>query len=212
MEQTGSQHLPYPDGNDPGNWALELQVLAEAIDAKLVDQFADFRTVINAPALVVQLSATATGFAAGIDNEVLFDQVLYKSGNWQLDPNYLVFPETGYYRVGAFLIAVPSGAVTANSSIYTTVKYAYVPSYPFYSYTTEEHITRNWQSSVASGEYMTVEALIRVDAVNPFPSNSFPTDYSLARTTLTHSNVASTVNVTGGSKMWAFKVSELEGP
>lgn len=210
MEQTGSQHLPYPDGNDPANWALQLQVLAEAIDAKLVTEFAAFRTTINRPVLVANLSANQTGIAASTTTDVLFDQTLFKAGTWQLDPTYAFPQETGYYRMGAYVVANPSGGVTANSSVYTSLEYAYVPSFPFYSYTTEEFISRNWQSSTG-GEHMVVEALVRVDVTNAAPSTSRPTDYSGARVTITHSNVASSLNVIAGSKMWAYKVSELEG-
>ncbi len=208
MDQTESQQLPYPEDNDPANWALQLQVLAEAIDAKLVADFAAFRDVINVPALVVNLSANQTGIPTTGD-DVYFDQVLYMNGNWTLTPSYLVFPETGYYRIGAYVVANPSGAVTANSSVITVLRYVYVPSYPFYSRTEEDFETRNWQSSTG-GEHMVSEGLIRVDAVNPFPSSTSPSDYSMARVRITHANAASTMDVIAGSKMWGYKVSELE--
>lgn len=210
MDQTSSQHLPYPEANDPADWALQLQVLAESIDAKLVAEFAGFRTAINRPVLVANLSANQTGIAASVTSDIFFDQILFKSGSWLLDPSYAFPQETGYYRMGAYVVANPSAGITANSSVYTSLTYAYVPSYPFYSYSTEEFISRNWQSSTG-GEHMVVETLVRVDVVNPAPSTFRPTDYSGARVTITHSNVASSLNVIAGSKMWAYKVSELEG-
>lgn len=208
MEQTSSQHLPYPDENDPAAWALQLQVLAEAIDAKLVDDFAAFRNVINTPALVVNLSTNQTGIATTGD-DIFFDQILYMNGAWTLTPTYLVFPETGYYRIGTYIVSNPSAGVTANSSVIVTLRYVYVPSYPFYSRTVEDFETRNWQSSTG-GEHMVAEGLIRVDTVNPYPSSSSPSDYSMARVRIGHANVASTLNVIAGSKMWGYKVSELE--
>jgi hypothetical protein len=211
MEQTTSQHLPYPTENDPANAALQLQVLAEAIDAKLVAQFALARQAFNVPAIMVNLSANQTGISNGTTTDILFDQILfeYPSGAWSLTPQFPFFPETGYYRIGLFVNSVPSGGVTANSACTITLRYPYVQQIPYTLYTIESYQDRCYQSNT-SGEYQLIEAMVRCDVVNTTPAYPSAQDYSGITATINHANVASTVNVLAGSKMWAWKTSELE--
>ena len=139
MDETNSQDLPYPEINDPAARALQLQILAEAIDAKLVAQFAAVRTVLNPVAALVNLSVTQTGIPSGeTPNTVFFDQILYQSGAWGLTPTYLFFPETGYYRIGAYTVTTASGAFTLNGRLEMTLNYSYIQAFPF----TTSHRTR----------------------------------------------------------------------
>jgi hypothetical protein len=209
MEQTISQHLPYPGPNDPANAALQLQALAEAIDAKLVDQFAVARQAFNVPAIMVNLSANQTGVLNGTTTDILFDETVVEFGDWDLAPPFPFFPETGYYRIGLFVNSIPSGAVTANSACTITLRYPYVQQIPYTLYTVESYQDRCYQSNTG-GEYQLIEAMVRCDVVNTTPAYPSAQDYSGISATINHANVASTVNVLAGSKMWAWKTSELE--
>lgn len=210
MDQTASQQLPYPEINDPADEALQLQVLAEAIDAKLVAQFAAQRRVANPPCAIVNLSANQTGVVAGTATQIFFDQILYQQGAWLLAPTSLFFPETGYYRCGAYMLSGPSGAATLGSSLVLTMRYPYVQALPFSSYTVEEFEEQNFQSGTTGNEHQLAEGLVRVDVVNTAPGNFSPIDYSGIAAYILHSNAASAVTVVAGSKMWAYKVGELE--
>lgn len=211
MDETNSQELPYPEINDPAADALQLQVLAEAIDAKLVAKFAEIRTVLNPVAALVNLSVTQTGIPSSeTPNTVFFDQIVYQSGSWGLAPTYLFFPETGYYRIGAYTVTTASGAFTLNSRVEMTLNYPYIQAFPFTTVTTEYYTSQNFQSGSTASEHQVAEALVRCDVVNTLPSGLSPLNYSGISTTIVSSNVASTLNVIAGSKMWAYKVSELE--
>lgn len=210
MEVTDSQALPYPEINDPADGALQLQVLAEAIDAKLVAQFAAQRRIVNPPACVVRLAANQTGVVAETTTQIFFDQIIYQQGSWLLAPTSLFFPETGYYRIGAYMVSGPSGAATLGSRLILTLRYPYVQALPFSTYTVEEFKTQNFQSGTAGNEHQLAEGLVRVDVVNATPGNFSPIDYSGIASYILHSNVASTVTLVASSRMWAYKVSELE--
>lgn len=211
MEQTLSQHLPYPVENDPGDGALQLQVLAEAIDAKLVAAFAAYREVVNPPTAVVNLSANQTGIVNSTETQILFDQDLYIMGDWALTPSWLFFPETGYYRVGTYINSLVAGAVTAQSSVQVYLFAPYVSSLPLATYTREVFTNQDFQPATATNIHQVVETLVRCDVVNTTPSNVEPTDYSGILASIWHANTASAIDVIAGSKMWAYKVSELEG-
>lgn len=211
MEQTESQHLPYPDENDPANAALQIQFLAETIDAKLVTQFAALREIVNPPTLVVRLSASITGVAQGVTTDVTFDEIMYESpaSGWTFAPATPFFPETGYYQIGCFVASQVSGGVTANSALTSTLRYARIQQLPYTLYEVETYINNNWQSGTGI-EYQTLEAFVRCDVVNEFPTFPGLADWSGISVSFVHNNAASTLNILAGSLMWAWKVSNLE--
>lgn len=200
MEVTDSQLLPYPEGTDPGDGALDLQVLAEAIDAKLVAAFANFRSVVNAPVFMTRLSANQTGIVSGVTTTIQFDQIVYDTTGTS-DPATPPFSRTGYYRVGSYVSSNPSGGITANSSVRTFIVYRRQLITPFLGFTEEFFDTTTYQSSTG-GEEQSAEGLIRVDALDS-PGSSIRCD-------ILHANAASTLNVIAGSRMWFYWVSDLE--
>lgn len=198
METTDTQFLPYPEANDPGAAALQLQVLAEAIDAQLTDAFSTFRTVVNPDVLVLRLSANQTGILLNTTTVIDFDQVLYDTTGAGLSASFL---STGYFRIGSYILSNPSGGVTANSSRRTFMRYERTIFVPAVTVVQEFFDSTTLDAGVG-GEIQSVEALIRVpsiDAPGPFIITQF-----------LHLNAASTMNVLAGSLMWYYKVCELE--
>lgn len=203
MEVTDSQLLPYPEGTDPANGALDLQVLAEAIDAKLTAAFAAYRTVVNCPVFMTRLSTNQTGIASGVSTTINFDQIIYDTtGAESPSANIPIFTRTGYYRVGSYVVSNPSGGVTANSSVRTFIVCQRQLVTPLFGTAQEFFDSTTYQSSTG-GEEQSAQGLLRIDSVSN-PGLSF------IRCDILHLNAASTVNVIAGSRMWFHWVSDLE--
>jgi|SRR3990170_3862001 len=203
MEITDSQFLPYPEQGDPADDALDLQVLAEAIDGKLVSLFSEFRAILNNEVFVSTLSANETGFT-GTASEVGFDTVLYNS---TADSSNDFFPEgpffatTGYYRIGTYIISNPAGVVDVNTSRFTILEYKQQLALPVGQIVLEQWTTLNWESNTG-GEHQIAEGLVRVDSV------ASPGSY--IHTLFSSGNTSSTTTVSAGGMLWLYKVSELE--
>ncbi len=200
MEVTDTQFLPYPEQNDPADDALDLQVLAEAVDTKLVAGFADFRAILNNPVYVSTLSANQTGFGATAQ-EVSFDLEVYNSTGTNPFPSSPFFSTTGYYRVGTYVISVPAGVVDVNTSRFTYLEFRQQLSFPPGAVILEQWTTLNWESNTG-GEHQVSEGLIRVANVD--------SPGSFIHTLFSSGNTSSTTTVFAGSMIWFYKVSELE--
>ncbi len=202
MEVTDTQGFPYPGPLDPGNGALDLQIFAEAVNAKLIASFADFRAVLNNQVKIIGLIANVGGFINGIETEIPFDNILYD--NTGSPSNLVGFTEEGYYRIGAFILSNPSGAVTVNSLRLTRLQFRQQLTIPFSAVVFEDWFTQNYESNTGS-EYQTIEGLVRVSSVQP-PG-------SFLRVLFTSFNAGSTTTIIGGtngSLLWFYKVSNLE--
>lgn len=202
MELTDTQQFPYPGPFDPGDGALDLEVFAEAVDAKLTAAFANFRAVLNSKVKVVGMVANQTGFVNGVEDAIAFDNVLYDSTG--LAGTTAFFTEVGYYRVGAFILSNPSAGVTVNSLRLTRLQFRQQLTIPFGTVVFEDWFTQSYESNTG-GEYQTIEGLVRVPNVD--------SPGSFIRVLFTSFNAASTTTViggTGGSLIWFSKVSNLE--
>jgi len=124
MELTPNERFPYPDGNDPGNGALDLQALAESIDAKAQIQLTNFRTKLNKKMRVARLIGTGpNSIGANAFGDVFtmgagqWSILIDTTGTFLLDASSLngFGPEPGIFRVGCHLSSNPVGVVTANT-------------------------------------------------------------------------------------------------
>lgn len=203
MNLTDSQDLPYPDENDPRNGALQLQVLAEAIDAKLVAQFAAYRAVVNRPAFIASLTGTQT-FASGV-SFITWDTFLFNSAITSAVGSSIVVYQTGYWMIGSFMQSNPSGAITANSRVENIITWTADLVLPLGGQAVDTVRSTNFQSSTG-GEYQTASLLVRqeYDGSTDFTGGG---DISLA---INHANLASSVTVATSTILWGFKVCDLE--
>lgn len=202
MELTDTQDFPYPGPLDPGDGALDLQVFAEAVDAKLTTAFADFRAVLNTKVKVVGLLANVPGFVNAVEAEIPFDNILYDNTAFASGTPF--FDEVGYYRIGAFVQSNPSGAVTANTSRLSRLQFRQQLTIPFGSVVFEDWFTQTYESNTGS-EYQVMEGLVRVPNVD--------SPGSFIRVLFTSFNSGSNTTViggAGGSLIWFYKVSDLE--
>ena len=201
MKLTDSQLLPYPEINDPGDGALDLQVLAEAIDAKLVGEFANFRSVLNDRQIeIVTLSADFGPISSGgTGTLVSFDTVTYTSDGGS-STIFFNPAETagGIYAMGCYLISNPTGAVTANS-----YRKAMLQAVLYNGPSLNTFTTQTWASEVyettTGGEHQNVMAVFYA----PFPA------LSNVGAVFQHGNTGSTVNVKAGSYMWLQRLGEI---
>jgi len=117
MELTDSQFLPYPEPDDPANGALQLQMLAQAIDAKLVAINAGFDGVLARPVAIrkntgTQSIAANQGVAVNVGTTVFAS---YDTGASNSRIRFNAWP-AGIYMCGGYVNTNPSGVVNANSA------------------------------------------------------------------------------------------------
>lgn len=214
MDTTDSQHLPFPDDNDPGDGALDLQILAEAIDAKLVAQFAAMRGVINKKCKVSVLAANTVAFADSTLIEVYPTSstwtTLYDStgGSDTANPFDLSgFTGGGVYRVGWFCQSAPSGTVDVNTErdASLNVQVALDASTPS-TFQTQILPVTSYDTNNGS-----VRQVVDSEIFLPFPGQfPFVTGGSNIRPNFFHLNTSSGVSILAGSLAWVVRVADLE--
>jgi len=219
MDATDSQSLPFPEGFDPGDGALDLQVLAEAIDANATLKLAEFRRIANKPVRVSRLTGTGSGIPAGIKTDIFSTGAgnwvsQYNSPGMTVQNNALLNDQIGLtpglYHFGAFLITNPTGAVNVNSQRLLTLE-ALIPNDPTsFPGTTiiKEARTEVFETNTGS-TMMTAE----LEVFTPYPSSVSGdpfagTDFNAY---LTHANAGSTVTLLTGSLMWLYRAADMEG-
>jgi hypothetical protein len=207
MKLTGSQLLPYPEGNDPGDGALDLQLLAQAIDAKLVAEFASFRGVRNKWVFVQSRSSDQTGLVAnstttnfGSGTSISFNNLIYTTSLTTTGSSVaLATADPGYFRVGLYVVSNPSGTVTANT--YRTARIVAVVGTgpPAFTSANENYYSTTYESSTGA-EHQFIEAMVRIEA----PA------YSSFQFSLRHGNTGSNLTIKAGSLAWVYRVCDLE--
>lgn len=201
MKLTGSQLLPYPEPNDPGDGALDLQVLAEAIDAKLVTEFANFRSVLNGRQLeVVNLLADFGPFTSSAPPaSVSFDNVVFTSDGGgptiQFDPTVT---SGAVYAAGLYLISNPTGTVTVNTHRSSRILVSLYNGPSLNTFTSQTWNVEVYETGTG-GEHQQVMAVFYA----PFPAQSLITPQ------FQHNNTGSSVNVLAGSYMWLQRLGEV---
>ncbi len=214
MEATPNEMIPFPDPNDPGNGALDLQLLAERVDLLAQAQQAELKRIINKPGRVLRLSANTAGIASGVTQDLMalgawlpvFDSSLPTSLTTYGFSNAGLGTTPGIYRIGAYLNVSITGALTANSLRQTGI-YAAVPSdatvFPA-TVSTKAAYSINYDPTGNLGQYTELEVY------TPFPSHPLSvfggTRYSLL---FNHLNAASTVVVNAGSYAWIYRVADV---
>lgn len=208
MNQTDEIQLPYPECEDPGNGALDLQVLAEAIDAKLVDQFARFRAVVNRPTFVFGLSAPQTGIVNGASSPgdtINFDTIVYQSNVQHNGPSgiFTIFTP-GYWMLGIFCLATQSGGTTADAQMTTTMQITQDSPVFLGSTTVSDVSTRTYVSGL--GNHHTVIDVIRQDYDGTVALDGGAQVFA----GFWHANAASTVTIQSSSLIWGVKICDIE--
>lgn len=207
MKATDSQFFPYPENTDPGDAALELQVLAESVDAKLVSEFTDFRSVINRKVTVWRAAADLQTIPANSVQTFspLSSDLVYSSVSDPLvaipDWSSSVFSDAdpGYFRVGLQLATQTVGAVTANSIRKLTLSIFLSNTATFQIDSTEVVTVEGYDNGLGL-QYQFCEILTAVTN----------TQYSKVTSDFFHTNVASDVNIKATTVFWVYRVCDLD--
>lgn len=197
MLLTDSQGLPYPEPEDFVS-SLQLQTLAEAIDAKIQALNVGFDAVNARSARIVRLSANQTGLPSGTETQVLFDTYIYGSDP-NHSPNSISFDgfEAGLFMGGMY------AAAQAPAPVVNTERWARLEllDYPGPAFSTEQITIWDDQSyeTNTGGEDLNPVATFEVNT----PEYATLTGY------IGHTN-GTVVTALLGTYMWVFRIGGLE--
>jgi hypothetical protein len=213
MEVTDSQFLPYPTDNDPGDGALDLQVLAEAIDAKLVTAFASYRAALNRKVKYTFMAANGSAISANVLTTVypnfstwttLYDSTGGTDTANPFDLTGFIGMTGGVYRAGMFLRTQPTGAVNANTRRFLQIEVRVAQDASPLPTTTIEGYFNEVTESSTGATFQVLECEFFLTFVT---SSSFS---SLITASYFHTHTSSTVTYLANSYAWLYRVSDLE--
>lgn len=200
MKLTDSQLLPYPDANDPGDAALQLQVLAEAIDAKVSAELTGYRSVLNERQVDVMLtSVDNSAIGNNVKVNVTYNTSLYSSSIAPTFPAFVPSATPGVYVMGAYQISNPTGAITANSFRDLFIQVQLYQGPVLNTFITEIYESRVYETNTG-GEHQTLTCVVNV----PDPT------HSIISVQFQHANAASTAAVKAGSIFWIYQIGTVD--
>lgn len=213
MDLTPHERFPFPEANDPGNGALDLQILAEAIDAKCVTMLADLRRIVNRPMRLVTLNGNGPNT---IIANAFFDMFTAGAGQWvsQIDTTgVLSFDVTqmsgmgttpGVYRLGVIALTNPAVVVTANS-IRTIRLTATIPvSDPSVFPAPSTTAIKRSQTNVYECGVGVTDMQCELEFATAFPQTT------VLDAEITHANVGSNLVLLTGSVMYLYRVGDVD--
>jgi hypothetical protein len=213
VDVTDSQFLPFPTDNDPAAGALDLQILAEAIDAKLVTAFANYRATLNKKIKYSTMLVNGSSIAANTLTtvyptfstwSVLYDSTGGTAAANPFDMTGFIGMSGGVYRAGMFLKTNPSGAVNANTRRFLQIEATIAQdSSPLPTVTVEGYFNEVVEAN-AGGTFQVLECEFFV----PFVTSSAFSSKVVA--SYFHTNTSSTVTYIAGSYAWLYRVADLE--
>jgi len=219
MDITPGESLPFPEGFDPGNGALDLQVIAEAIDANITAKLGQFKTVINKAVRVARSTAAGTAFGPNLRTNILggltpFSTVYSSPGSplgalASLDATGLG-SAPGIFRAGAFVVTAPIGATTAGSFRLLEIQ-ALIPNTPTRFPT--QFVTKIADSEVYETNTGAEWQMAELEIMTPFPDapngqlGFVGTQFTAY---MTHRNFASNLQVLAGSVVWLYRAADVE--
>lgn len=217
MELTENQDLPYPTDNDPGDGALDLQLLAEAMNARLVAQFANYRKVVNKEVKVSIMNTDATtgftnNFLVALNDPAFFTwtTLIDTTGGAQpINPFDLSgFVGGGVYRAGMFIKSQPTGTADLNTErdVSLNVQIALDATTPS-TFQTQILAATSYEANNGS----TLQ-IVDSEIFLPFPGRfPFVTSGSFITPNFFHTNTSSSVLIQATSLAWLLRVGDLDG-
>lgn len=217
MNLTPNLRLPYPNNDDPGDGALDLQILAEAADAAMAAQIIAFRKTINKPCRVATLSTNTSGMTAGQEGSIFQGQtwtILYDSSTIAFPPTINPFDQRGMgeapgvYHIGAYLSSQPTGAATVNSVRQLEIRATVPGDRTIFPATTT--LMRGISTGFETG--VGVHPLTsELEVYTPFPTVGVDTNAGTKFDAIFfHQNVASTVQINAGAVVWIWRAADVD--
>ena len=211
MELTPNERFPYPDGNDPGNGALDLQILAEAIDAKVVTMLANFKSAINKLMRVtVALGTGPNAVTANAFSDIFtigagqWSKIYDSTGQATLDPASMNgFGTTpGIFRMGCCLATNPTGTVNGGTfrelRLSATVPLNDPSVFPLTT-TIKRSLSKVYEASAGN----TLQCC-ELEFATAFPrSTTLNMEFQ-------HGNTGSNVTTLAGTLMYVYRIGDIE--
>lgn len=174
MKQTNTWDLPYPEINDFGNGALDLQILAEQAETQIASVYAGYASIYKKPTIFLTTTTNQSlpdrdGLTPFNTNNLLVGAatVNYQYGfdNGILDLHTL---PSGTYLFGGSGQILVSGTLVANSYRQMAVASAVPNGAQFSNYKVQSFVTSATDNSLAAGVMMTsIGTFDYVPAPNP---------------------------------------------
>jgi hypothetical protein len=202
MQLTDSQGLPCPTENDFIT-ALDLQTLAEAVDAKVAALNARFSVAAFAPGAILASNANQsvpTGVpSVNITNVTTQVVTVYDTGNQNISAGFANILVSGIWAFGAYANVIAAGAVTVNTVRQLSIDMEIQSSS---SDVTKINFAERVSESNTGGEFITVSGVM--------PVRLGPGQSADVRLGFAHNNGTSNVIVQSGAYVWFYRVGNLE--
>lgn len=199
MKTTFSQSLPYPEGEDYALGSLDLQVLAEAVNAKLVADHARYDSILATPLLIGSLSAPQNIGNNG-QNVIIFDTVVYDTQqNGAIGPYFSMAAwPNGIYQAGVYCPSNPTGAVTVGST-----RKLFIVINDFRGPSSSDRYTEEWVvetlESNSAGEHQVIHASFEIHSP----------ERATVQAQFQEFNTGSSVNILAGAYWWLARIGDL---
>lgn len=203
MKSTFNQGFSYPEPNDFGNGALDLQLLAEQFDAKMFAIQQGMFTELKPPSIIRTSSTLFSSIPINVNYEItsIFDTTTYING-FVDGTGFMTPPGAGSYMYGVNAVVQCSGTITANTFRSLTLNVA-IPTGASLSsdYTKVTTDTAN-ESGVSGGMALNVVSVMDIPSIPTNPPSQI-------RVFFRHANTGSTMNIAAGAILWCTKISNL---
>lgn len=216
MKTTQLYRLPFPEGEDFGNGALDLQYFAESVETQLVSLQNGLTAQLNTQGFILQTTADITGIASGSEAVPFASQTLNYFGlgtpsaiwNTTGSGTTVTIPESGSYMFGAYCNLIASGTVNANT-LRTLTLGASVPAGAQFT-TQKQYLYRSTtlDQNTGVGVYLCVSGFFDytfIDTSRPGGDPATPGFWL----SVSHANASSTLTLKAGALYWAIKVADI---
>lgn len=204
MKTTLYENFPFPEPEDYGNGALDLQILAEAFDAGIAAMLTNLAYMTRRETCVITSSVDSPPLSAGSGGWGNFDTILYNNGFTVIaTPSLGIVPSIqGSYLAGVYGNCQLVGAVTAHSQRQMRIT-ANIPTGPTHvDIRSAVYADTTYDSGVAGGDFLSAQGAFDFQFI---PTNP-PTPWTF---NFNHENIASNMVVKAGAIAWFTRISDL---
>lgn len=204
MKSTFTQGFSYPESNDFGNGALDLQLLAEQFDAKMFAIQQGMSAELRPPTIAMSSTNNSITVTSGVNTEItaMFNSIVYNNGFVNPVGNGVVPPSPGSYMYGVLGNANATGTVTANTLRDLSTQ-MFIPTGASLSsvYVKVVGDTAN-ESGVAGGSFLNIVAVADIPNIPTNPPRKIKVFFE-------HFNTGSAMQIQSGAILWCTKIANL---
>lgn len=224
MKTTNAYGLPYPEINDFGNGALDLQVFAEAADTQLAAVRSGLLAAQNTAGFILTTTADQTGvvgsgsevapfsdptqnfWATGATSTIWTSGVIGQFGSLSV---------AGSYMFGAYMNLTATGTVNAGSVRMLTLAAAVPANAAFTSQKIYSYRSTAYEPNVGIGSFLCVSGMFDFQPISTsLPGSAVNYPYYLNALSpfwlgITSGNTGSNLTIKANAKFWVVKVANI---